>query len=169
MTTNTNNSIVLAILVSLSALVSSTSSASTMVLPEPEKAVQKAGIAAIGRFSTREGKVYFRPSEVLKGEFKTEEIEVQGIVVGELIDPHILLKLVKGSKFVFVGDIDSKTGKLSPTFGFSSVWPQGVPEAYLKGEEVGDKINAAREIVKIQQNKAQHPTDGAPVPEKPKE
>ena len=141
----------------------------TMVIPDADQAIEKADFVAIGKISGRDGKVFFMPSEMLKGKLGVKHIEIGEIVIGELISHNVLMKLAKESQIVFVGNIDQKTGKLVPTYGLSSIWPQGVPKDYLKGNEVTTAVESAKQIVKIQQNKALHPTDGTAVPEKQKE
>lgn len=144
-----------AIFVTICTLFVPTAKANTMVIPDAEKAIERAGFVAIGKISGRDGKVFFTPSEMLKGKLDVKDIEIGEIVIGELVSPDVLMKIAKESQIVFVGNIDQKTGKLVPTYGLSSIWPHGVPKDYLKGSEVTMAIEAARQIVKIQQNKAQ--------------
>jgi hypothetical protein len=70
---------------------------------------------------------------MLIGKLVVKDIEISEIVIGELISPNVLIKLAKKLPIVFAGNIDPKTGKLVPTYGLSSIWPQGVPKDYLKG------------------------------------
>jgi len=126
-----------------------------MVIPAAEKAIERADFVAIGKIFGRDGKVFFMPSEMLKGKLNVKDIEIGEIVIGELISPNVLMMLAKESQIVFVGNIEQQTGKLVPSYGLSSIWPHGVPKDYLKGNEITIAIEAARQIVKIQQNKAQ--------------
>lgn len=127
----------------------------TMAIPAADKAIERAGFVATGKIAKHDGKVFFMPSEVLKGKHGMKDIEISEIVIGELISPDVLMKISKESQIVFVGNIDETTGKLVPTYGLSSIWPQGVPKNYLKGNDVTIAIESARKIVKIQQDNAQ--------------